>query len=35
MDIWFPSTFELLLAGSEKAIEFMIQTPRVLTIGAN
>jgi hypothetical protein len=26
-DIWFPSTFELLLAGSEKAVEFIIPTP--------
>jgi hypothetical protein len=34
-DIWFPLTFELLLARSEKAIEFMIPTPRVPTISAN
>jgi hypothetical protein len=34
-DIWFPSTFELLLAESEKAVEFMIPTPRVSTVSAN
>jgi hypothetical protein len=34
-DIWFSSTSELLLAKSEKAIEFMIPTPRVPTVGAN
>jgi hypothetical protein len=34
-DIWFLSTSELLLAKSEKAIEFMIPTPRVPTVGAN
>jgi hypothetical protein len=34
-DIWFPSTFELLLAGSEKVIEFMIPTPKLPTVGAN
>jgi hypothetical protein len=34
-DIWFLSTSELLLAKSEKAVEFMIPTPRVPTIGAN
>jgi hypothetical protein len=28
-------TFELLLAKSEKAGEFMIPTPRVPTVGAN
>jgi hypothetical protein len=33
-DIWFPSTFELLLARSEKAVEFIILTPRVPTVGA-
>jgi hypothetical protein len=32
---WFSSTSELQLAKSEKAIEFMIPTPRVPTIGAN
>jgi hypothetical protein len=32
---WFLSTFELLLAKSEKAIEFMIPTPRIPTVGAN
>jgi hypothetical protein len=32
---WFSSTSELLLAKSEKAIEFMIPTPRVPTVGAN
>jgi hypothetical protein len=34
-DIWFPSTFELLLAGSEKDVEFMIPTPKVPTVSAN
>jgi hypothetical protein len=34
-DIWFPSTFELLLAESKKAVEFMILTPKVHTVGAN
>jgi hypothetical protein len=34
-DIWFPSTFELLLAGSKKAIEFMTPMPKVPTISAN
>jgi hypothetical protein len=34
-DIWFSSTYELLLARNEKAIEFMISTPRVPTVGAN
>jgi hypothetical protein len=29
------STFELLLAGSEKAVEFMIPTPKLPTVGAN
>jgi hypothetical protein len=32
---WFSSTSELMLAKSEKAIEFMIPTPRVPTVGAN
>jgi hypothetical protein len=32
---WLPLTFGLLLAKSKKAIEFMIPTPRVSTIGAN
>jgi hypothetical protein len=32
---WFSSTSELLLAKSEKAVEFMIPTPRVPTVGAN
>jgi hypothetical protein len=32
---WFSSTSELLLAKSEKAIEFMIPTPRVPMVGAN
>jgi hypothetical protein len=32
---WFSSTSELLLAKSEKAIEFMIPTRRVPTVGAN
>jgi hypothetical protein len=34
-DIWFPSTFELLLAESEKVVEFMTPTPKVPTVGAN
>jgi hypothetical protein len=34
-DIWFPSTSALLLAKSEKAVEFMIPTPRVPMVGAN
>jgi hypothetical protein len=34
-DIWFPLTFELLLTESEKAIEFMILTPKIPTVGAN
>jgi hypothetical protein len=29
------STSELLLAKSEKAVEFMIPTPKVPTVGAN
>jgi hypothetical protein len=32
---WFLSTSELLLAKSEKAVEFMIPTPLVSTVGAN
>jgi hypothetical protein len=32
---WFPSTSRLLLAKSEKAVEFMIPMPRVPTVGAN
>jgi hypothetical protein len=32
---WFSSTSGLLLAKSEKAVEFMIPTPRVPTVGAN
>jgi hypothetical protein len=32
---WFSSTFELLLAKSEKAVEFMIPTPLFPTVGAN
>jgi hypothetical protein len=34
-DIWFPSTSGLLLAKSKEAVEFMIPTPLVPTIGAN
>jgi hypothetical protein len=34
-DIWLPSTFELLLAESEKAVKFMIPTPKIPTVGAN
>jgi hypothetical protein len=34
-DIWFPSTSGLLLAKSEKAIEFMIPMPRVPMVGTN
>jgi hypothetical protein len=33
--IWILSTSGLLLAKSEKAVEFMIPTPRVPTVGAN
>jgi hypothetical protein len=32
---WFSSTFGLLLAKRKKAIEFMIPTPLVPTVGAN
>jgi hypothetical protein len=32
---WFSSAFILLLAKSEKAVEFMILTPRFPTVGAN
>jgi hypothetical protein len=32
---WFSSTSVLLLAKSEKAIEFMIPTPKLPTVGAN
>jgi hypothetical protein len=32
---WFSSTYELMLAKREKAIEFMIPTPRLPTVGAN
>jgi hypothetical protein len=31
----FPSSSELLLAESKKAVEFMIPMPRVPTVGAN
>jgi hypothetical protein len=34
-DIWFPSIYVLLLAKSEKDVEFMIPTPLVPTVGAN
>jgi hypothetical protein len=34
-DIWFPSTFELLLDGSKKAVEFMISMPKLPTISTN
>jgi hypothetical protein len=34
-DIWFPSTFGLLLAESEKAMEFMTPTPKLPMVGAN
>jgi hypothetical protein len=33
--IWISSTSRLLLAKGEKAVEFMIPTPRVPTVGAN
>jgi hypothetical protein len=33
--IWISSTCELLLAKSEKTVEFMMPTPRVPTVGAN
>jgi hypothetical protein len=32
---WFSSTSELMLAKSEKSVEFMIPTPRVPMVGAN
>jgi hypothetical protein len=32
---WSPSTSGLLLSKSEKAVEFMIPTPRVPTVSAN
>jgi hypothetical protein len=32
---WFSSTFELLLAKSEKVVEFMIPTPSIPMVGAN
>jgi hypothetical protein len=32
---WFPSTSGLLSAKSKKAIEFMIPTPLLPTVGAN
>jgi hypothetical protein len=34
-DIWFLSTFELLLPESEKVVEFMVPTPKLPTVGAN
>jgi hypothetical protein len=34
-DIWFLSTFGLLLAESEKVVEFMTPTPKISTVGAN
>jgi hypothetical protein len=34
-DNWFPSTFELLLVGNEKAVEFTIPMPNVPAVGAN
>jgi hypothetical protein len=33
--IWISLTSGLLLAKGEKAVEFMIPTPRVPTVGAN
>jgi hypothetical protein len=33
--IWFPLIFELLLDESKKAIEFMIPTPKLPTVGSN
>jgi hypothetical protein len=33
--IWFPSILELLLGESEKAVKFMIPTPKFPTVGAN
>jgi hypothetical protein len=35
MDIWLPSTFEFLLAGSKKDVKFIIPTPKVPTVGAS
>jgi hypothetical protein len=34
-DIWFSSTSGLVLAKSEKALEFMIPTPLLPMVGAN
>jgi hypothetical protein len=33
--IWFPSIFELLFDEGEKAVEFMIPTLKIPTVGAN
>jgi hypothetical protein len=33
--LWFPSIFELLLDEGEKAVEFMIPTHKLPTVGAN
>jgi hypothetical protein len=33
--IWFLSTFRWLLYENEKAVEFMVPTPKVPTVGAN
>jgi hypothetical protein len=33
--IWFPSIFEFLFDEGEKAVEFMIPTPKLPTIGDN
>jgi hypothetical protein len=33
--IWLLSIFELLFDEGEKAVEFMIPTPKVSTVGAN
>jgi hypothetical protein len=34
-DIWFSPISELMLAKSKKAVEFMIPTPLLPTVGAN
>jgi hypothetical protein len=33
--VWFPSIFEFLLDASEKAVKFMIPTPKLPTVSAN
>jgi hypothetical protein len=33
--IWFPSIFELLFDGGEKAVKLMIPMPKLPTVGVN